>query len=337
LRVLVTGAGGFLGRHVVDALLTQGLTVRAMVRPGTDVSHLAGREKLEVVEADLRTEPNLGLVLSGADVVVHLAARVSGSDEERFASTVVGTERLLRAMRDHSAARLVLVSSYSVYDWGAVSGRLTEEAPVAAHPYDRDGYTVAKVWQEKITREASEEFGFELVVLRPGFIWSETNTHIGGLGIRVARWLLVIGPRAHPPMTHVDNCAELVVLAVMRPAAAGHTFNVVDTPAPTSWRWAKILAPTEVKQTRIPVPYRLGLTMVHLVALASRTIFPAGGRLPSIFVPTRFEARFKPLDHTAALARETLGWTPKSRIQGRVSLAENPPVAEEPPGAGVSR
>jgi nucleoside-diphosphate-sugar epimerase len=228
------------------------------------------------------------------------------------------------------------VSSYSVYDWGAISGRLTEDAPVAAHPYDRDGYTVAKVWQEKITREASEELGFELVVLRPGFIWGDGNLEIAGLGIRVGRWLLVIGPRARPPMTHVDNCAELVVLAVKSPAAPGRTFNVVDPPAMTSWRWADMLAPTGIRQTRIAVPYRLGLTLVRSVALASRTIFPAGGRLPSLFVPTRFEARFKPLDHSAAPAMETLGWAPKSRLEGQVRVSHTASSPGRRPGAGGS-
>jgi nucleoside-diphosphate-sugar epimerase len=337
VRVLVTGAGGFLGRHVVDALLARGLTVRAMVRPGTDLSRFAWREKVELVETDLRTDPHLGSVLSGVDVVVHLAARVSGSDEERFASTVVGTERLLQAMEDHTLRRLVLASSYSVYDWGAIAGQLTEESPVAAHPYDRDSYTVAKVWQEKITREASEQFHFDLVVLRPGFIWGDGNLDIPGLGISVGRCFLVIGPWARPPMTHVDNCAELIALAVESPVAGGRTFNVVDTPAVTSWRWADLLAPQEVRQIRVPVPYRLGLTLVRLVALASRSIFPAGGRLPSLFVPTRFEARFKPLDHSAAPAMESLGWTPKTRFGGVLRESETPPTSGRRTDSRASR
>ena len=322
MKVLVTGAGGFLGRHVVDSLLAHGLPVRAMVRPTADLSGCSWRDEVELVESDLRTDTDLVSALSGVDVVVHLAARVSGSDEERFASTVVGTERLLAAMSHHPVTRVVLVSSYSVYDWQAIAGSLTEEAPLADHPYDRDGYTVAKVWQEKITREASEQLGFELVVLRPGFIWGEENRDISGLGISVGRCLVVIGPRTRPPMTHVDNCAELVTLAVGSPAAAGRTFNVVDTPLLTSWRWAALLSGTGRRQTRVPVPYRVGETLVRMVALASRTIFPAGGRLPSLFVPTRFQARFKPLEHSATEAREALGWSPQNRLGGAAGVPQ---------------
>jgi nucleoside-diphosphate-sugar epimerase len=123
-------------------------------------------------------------------------------------------------------------------------------------------------------------------------------------------------------MTHVDNCAELVTLAVESPAAAGRTFNVVDTPLLTSWRWAALLSSTGRRQTRVPVPYRLGETLVRTVALASKTVFPAGGRLPSLFVPTRFVARFKPLEHSATKAREALGWSPQNRLGGAAGVSE---------------
>jgi UDP-glucose 4-epimerase len=119
-------------------------------------------------------------------------------------------------------------------------------------------------------------------------------------------------------MTHVDNCAELVALAVENPVAGGRTFNVVDTPLRTSWRWAALLRGLGVRQIRVPVPYRLGETLVRMVALASRTIFPAGGRLPSLFVPTRFAARFKPLEHSATHAMDTLGWSPRNPFEEEV-------------------
>jgi UDP-glucose 4-epimerase len=228
-------------------------------------------------------------------------------------------------MKDQAVARLVLVSSYSVYDWTAVSGRLTEASPIAEHPYQRDGYTVAKVWQEKISREASEELGFDLVVLRPGFIWSREKWDVAGLGIRVGRYLLVVGPRARPPMTHVRNCAEAVSLAVVSPSAEGRTFNVVDAPARTSWTWAKLLAPPEARQIRVPVPYLMATVLVRAVALASRIAFPAGGRLPSIFVPRRFDARFKPLVHSAELLRETLEWAPRGQPEGHRTFQDESP------------
>ncbi len=88
---------------------------------------------------------------------------------------------------------------------------LDESSPVMSTPYGRDGYTVAKVWQERIVREFAETSGTELVVLRPGFIWGSGREELAGAGIRIGSVLLVVGPRMRLPLTHVANCADAVV------------------------------------------------------------------------------------------------------------------------------
>ncbi len=98
MKWLVTGAGGFLGSRVVTKLLNQGEQVRAMVRPASDLSRVAWADRVDVFRGDLRRCPNLAEALEGVDGLVHLAAAVSGTPEEQFASTVVGTEKLLEAM-----------------------------------------------------------------------------------------------------------------------------------------------------------------------------------------------------------------------------------------------
>ena len=117
MKALVTGAGGFLGRHVVTALLGRGAEVRAMVRPAAAVESLGWPDSVEVVRADLRSSRDLERAFDGVDVLVHLAAAVSGGEDAQFAATVVGTERLLQAMAGTSCRRVVLASSFSVYDW----------------------------------------------------------------------------------------------------------------------------------------------------------------------------------------------------------------------------
>ena len=86
--------------------------------------------------------------------------------------------------RRPTTRRLVLASSFSVYDWSAIRGELTEESPVepATDLYDRDGYAVAKVWQERVARRMAAEHGWDLTVLRPGFIWGRGNEYLAGLG-----------------------------------------------------------------------------------------------------------------------------------------------------------
>ena len=98
MRALVTGANGFLGRHVVTALLARGMKVRAMVRPAVRLQDLCWSSSVEVFRADLRTSRELGRAFEEVDVLIHLAAVVAGGEDAQFAGTVGGTERLLEAI-----------------------------------------------------------------------------------------------------------------------------------------------------------------------------------------------------------------------------------------------
>lgn len=310
MKALVTGAGGFLGRHVVTALLHQGASVRAMVRPAAQLEGLGWPPSVEVVRADLRSSRELERAFDGVEVLVHLAAAVSGGEDAQFAATVVGTERLLEAMARTDCRRVVLASSFSVYDWSAIEGTLDEDSPLEPVPdlYARDGYTIAKSWQERVVRRACAAHGWDLTVLRPGFIWGRDHAYLAALGIQVSRLHLVIGPRSYLPMTHVENCADLFALAAVDPRARGQTFNVVDGEGERIWSFlGDVLRGKGERGIRIPLPYGL----VHrAVQLGFSTVFRRNLKLPQILIPVRFESRLKPLRYTNRRAREVLGWSP---------------------------
>jgi len=310
VRALVTGANGFLGRHVVAALLARGHEVRAMVRPATAVEGLVWPASVEVVRADLRAARDLEPAFDGVDVLVHLAAAVTGSEDLQFAATVGGTERLLRAMARTSCRRVVLASSFAVYDWSAIGSTLDEDSPIETAPdiYERDGYTIAKSWQERVTRRFAEAHGWDLTVLRPGFIWGRDHGYLAALGQRVGKLHVVIGPLSRMPLTHVENCADLFALAAADPRARGQTFNVVDGEGERIWTYlGEYLHRTGERGVRIPVPYSLAFSMVRV---AYATLFGRNPKLPHVLVPCRFESRLKPLRYSNRRAREVLGWTP---------------------------
>jgi nucleoside-diphosphate-sugar epimerase len=313
VTVLITGANGFLGRHVVAEFLRRGHSVRAMVRPATRLDDLDWPERVEVVRADLRVAKDLTPALAGVDAVVHLAAAVTGGEDAQFAATVVGTERLLDAIARSDTKRLVLISSFSVYDWGAIQGVLTEKSPVetGAGLYERDGYAVAKAWQERVVRRAADTHGWQLTVLRPGFIWGRGNTDLACLGQRLGSIRLVFGGSTRIPLTHVVNCAHLIATATDDPRAIGETFNVIDDDEVRVWGYlGEYLRRTPAGGFRIPIPYPLAMAGTRLAQAVSRGIFRGKGKLPSILVPCRFEARFKPLRFSNRKAREVLGWQP---------------------------
>ena len=313
MKVLVTGANGFLGRHVVAELLRNGHAVRSMVRPAT---RLTGKEwpgEVEVFRADLRVSRDLASAFDGVDLLIHLAASVTGGEDAQFAAGVVGTEKLLDAMTHSETRRLVLASSFSVYDWKAARGTLDESTPVqeGLGLYERDGYAVAKVWQERVVRKVASEHDWSLSVLRPGFIWGRGNEYLASLGQKFGKVHLVFGPGTLIPLTHVENCAKAFALAAEDPGAVGETFNVVDDDDVRVWRYlGDHLRKSGHGGLRLPIPYFLAMAGVRLSNFMSKSIFRGKGKLPSLLVPCRFEARFKPLKFTNRKLRETLGWQP---------------------------
>lgn len=312
MKALVTGASGFLGQHVVRALLAREIKVRAMVRPAASLDQLDWTPSVEIFRGDLRTSRDLTDAFEGVDVLIHLAAVVSGAEDAQFAGTVAGTERLLDAMITTSCRRLVLCSSFSVYDFSAARGVLDESSPLHQAPdvYGRDGYTISKWWQERVTRRYAEREGWDLTVLRPGFIWGSGHGYLAALGQQFGRHHLMIGPMTRIPMTHVENCADVFAVAATDSRAHGQTLNVVDGPGVRIWRYlSDYMRGSGERGLRLPVPYWLANLVVKL---AYATIFRSATKVPSILIPRRFESRLKPLHFENRKLRETLGWTPPS-------------------------
>src|SRR5437016_5928305 len=113
MKILVTGANGFLGRRIVHRLLEHGLAVRAFVRPGRSQYC----RDAELFEGDVCDDAAVAAAVAGVDCVVHAAARVDTTGPwEAFAETNIrGTRRVIRAANAAGARRIVHLSSLSVY------------------------------------------------------------------------------------------------------------------------------------------------------------------------------------------------------------------------------
>ena len=151
---------------------------------------------------------------------------------------------------------------------------------------------------------------------------------ISAAGVSLGPLQLVVAPRAPLPLTYVDNCADCVAAAVDEPAAAGGTFNVVDGEHVVAWSYAREWLRHERPGVRlVPVPYLAGLAIARMARSVAERLFRHGGRLPSVLMPRRYEARFRPLRHSAEAARRTLGWTPRVSFEEglRRSLGEGAP------------
>ena len=310
MKALVTGAGGFLGRSVVNCLLERGYAVRAIVRPSSP--RPPWPDKVEVFRADLRVEQDLAPAFDGVDAVLHLAAATSGNEDMQFASTVVATERFLDAMAKSTVKRLIHVSSLVVYDWSGTGSCMDEKTPLENSPYSMGGYTIAKTWQERVVTRFAKEHSWDLTIARPGFIWGEGHAQIAGMGRKFGRIYLLFGPFTRLPLCHVDNCADCLVTTIENPAASGEIFNIIDGDDIRVWRYVREYARrTDQRGLLLPLPYRVGLGVAQLAALASRLLFGSKGKLPSLLTPRRFESQFKPIRFSNRKVTSVLNWRPR--------------------------
>jgi len=329
MKVLVTGANGFLGTRIVDAARAQGLDVRASVRPAADVSHLRW-DGVEVVRGDLRSRADALALVEGCDAVIHSAAALAGGLHERLLGTVVTTENLLAAMEETAVDRLVLVSSYSVYDYDRMMpfAVLDEDSPIRDVANSLDSYAQAKIVQERVVRDA-ETRGLRATIVRPGVLYGPGNSWSARLGMRLSERLWVrVGAFAALPLIYVDNCAEALVACVLSDRSIGRTYNVLDAESFTQRAYTARLAEHQPVRPRvIPVPWLVVRGAAEAGRLVSRAFFGGRAKIPQMFTIEGVNARGLPLRHRADRIREDTGWVPRYNLDEalrRTVAAEHP-------------
>lgn len=322
MKLLVTGANGFLGKRVVASALERGHEVKAMIRPASSVpTEWQSLEGLEIVRADLRTSRGLADSLRGTEAVLHLAAAKSGDLYAQLAGTVVATENLLKAMSEAGIPRIVHISTFSVYDYRNIRGTLDENSALEPHIDDRDDYAKTKLLQERMVREHCEVNRIACTTLRPGVVFGPGNEWTARLGFTFGKNWILTGLWANLPLTYVDNCAEAIVLASEVPEAVGEIFNVVDNEHPTQLTYARELQRySQPKSRLIPIPWTVMKGLAGLATLWNKIFFRGRGKVPGIFVPSKLYPRAKPLNYANEKIRRVLGWNP--RISWREGLSD---------------
>src|SRR6266404_8966902 len=174
VKVLVTGAAGFLGGHLVDMLLERGDEVRAMVRPVEDSSRLRTLGGVEVVYGDLTEPETLKRAVQGVQRVYNVAAKTGpwGLENVYRAINVSGLADLINASMDAGVQRIVHTSSITVYGHHLHS-IVTEDHPFHAedNPYSR-----TKIAGEKLISKLVKEYRAPIVVVRPAWVYGPRDS-----------------------------------------------------------------------------------------------------------------------------------------------------------------
>lgn len=309
MKVLVTGAGGFLGRAVVVEALAAGHEVLAMHRPASLPEAEMVPAGVTVVPGDLRQGGSWRDALGGIDAVIHCAAAASGDLPTQLAGTVLATENLLAALPS-GLARFAHVSSFSVYDFAAPNwpAVLDENTPLEPCPLRRDAYTQTKLRQERMVREFCAAKGIPLAVLRPGAIYGPGKHWDYGKALAIGPFDLIFAPLSRMRLIHVRNCAAEIVAALELPEPGETMINLVDDEQPTHWGYHHGArgagAPVGLA---VPVPYLAVRALGALAWLASNTFFRGRARLPEWLDLPRQQVRWRPIRYRNALARRLFG------------------------------
>lgn len=312
--LLLTGATGFLGSHVAEAMVAEGWDVRCTVRK---TSNLRWIESLPVdrVTVDLRSPHDLARVLEGVDIVVHSAGITrAASDAEYHRVNAEGTQALALGAVNAGVRRFVLVSSLAAR---GPDRRASDRSPPGDRPTSVYGESKLAGERRLFQVLSEQEGGLQGVILRPGGIYGPRDEDSLNL-FKAAKTGLIPVPsgkgRLQP--VYVKDVAEAVIRAAVRPAVDVKPIPIVG-PEIVSWA-----AMGEALADAVGKPVRL-VKIPDPVWQVGGALAEAAARL--VRVPPQFDRRtaddLSRFDWTAdpREAEAALGWRASTRLREAMS------------------
>jgi nucleoside-diphosphate-sugar epimerase len=233
---LVTGATGFIGRHLAQRILGQGRGVRLLCREKS-VSKLPSglHSRAEVVIGDLRDLGSIAKAVVGVDRVFHCAGHVSdwGAPEDFYSVNVGGTHALLEASVRTKIARFVHLSSIAVFGVPPPA-YFDDDTPYGA---SKDLYSKTKIEAEKLALQFHREKNLPVTVLRPAVVYGPDSTWVEEplRMIRRNRMFLIGGGAGTCHPCYIENLLDAILLVAENPSAVGQAFSIADD-EPISFR-----------------------------------------------------------------------------------------------------
>ncbi|HEY1097944.1 MAG TPA: SDR family NAD(P)-dependent oxidoreductase [Myxococcota bacterium] len=297
-RVLVTGAGGFIGSHLAERLVAEGATVRAMVHYNALnargwLDHSEQRHAMEIVAGDITDAESVRGLVAGVDVVFHLAALIAipysyVAPRSYVRANVEGTLNVLEAARLHGVQRVLHTSTSEVYG-------TARYAPIdEAHPLQgQSPYSASKIAADKMAEAYHRSFGVPVVTVRPFNTFGprqSTRAVIPTIITQLQRGPAVqLGALAPTrDLNFVDNTVDGFIAAAVAEGAVGETINLGTGREISIGDLAHLIA-------------SLMATPIELVQDSARDR-PAASEVERLIA-------------SAERARTLLGWTPKVSLE----------------------
>ena len=312
-RVLVTGATGLLGSHIVERLIARGHRVRALVRPGSRTDFLEGLG-VEILRGDLTDPAACDRAVDDVGQVFHCAAKVGdwGSWREFQVGCIDATRTLAEASARAGIDRFVHISSTSAYGHPPDQPTpIDETAALGQNVWVLDHYTRSKVECERLLWDMAASGRLPLTVIRPSWLFGERDRTTIPRLIQEFRWhrVSIVGKGDNPlSAVYAGVVADAAILAANDPHSVGEAYNITSHCRITQREFLDMLADA-LGVPRVTWHYPFWYAFYGGFSLEIRERLLLSKKPPRV---TRYGAWLlgRYLEYSTEKARTKLGWAP---------------------------
>jgi len=312
-KVLVTGASGFIGSHVVKANLAKGHAVRALVLPDDPAESSLRSSGVEVIIGDMCNPEAVKKAASGVDLIFHCAAVVTDWAPKKLFQevTVGGAEHICSTALETGVSRLVYISTCDVF--GIDETQVMNES-LPLRPW-KEPYPDHKIEAEKIVWHYQRDKGLPVTMVYPLWVYGEGDlTFVPLLADAIIKKELLFWRRdAIVWPTYIDNLIDLLMLIAEDDRAVGNGYLVHDGESTTLQEFCAGIART---LGRPPATLHLPYFAVYLAAIVMELTWKILRKktrpLLTTYTVKNLGSRFR---FSIEKAERELGWTPKISYQ----------------------
>ena len=307
MKVLITGAGGFIGSHLVDSQLNHGYDVRAVDLHLDLLRHQEAHPCLEAICADITEKDIVRKLVEGIDIVYHLASAhldVSLSDEHYRLVNVGATLSLLEAAQQAAIKRFVHCSSVGVI--GDVENPPADET-TECHPINI--YERTKLEGERVALDFARRTGFPVVVVRPAWVYGPRCPRTAKLFRTISKGRFPIfgsGKNMRHPV-YISDAIQGLELCAESPNIDGEVFIIAGEVPVQSRELVNVIGQElNIRMQKIHLPIFLGQTAGLVLELMFKLI-----RQPPPFSRRSMDFFLKHNAYTIAKAKSRLNYRPQ--------------------------
>lgn len=227
MKVLVTGASGYIGGNLVKKLSENGIETRAFVRTTSNITKLRELENVEICYGDLTDLLSLERAIRGVQIVHHIGGPANdwGDYRDFYQVNYLGTRNILRASINAQVKKFIYLSTMGVLDLGGC-GTIGENQPYGHFP---GNYLRSKANAEKLVRKYSHLI--PTVIIRPPAVYGPGDPQCTIRALKFAQknlMFLISRGKGFFPHIYIDNLIDALLLATQSDSAAGEIFNLTD-------------------------------------------------------------------------------------------------------------